>query len=734
MRSVILLFCLIPVLIQAQVNPNLSYDLVRSINQAERVNRSNDHDIHLILKGDVKKLSTFIKNHKGSEKYSISNLIAATLPVSALSELSHLEYLKKAEAYSGALHFNDVVAIAQTRVDTVYSASGLLQQSYTGKDVIFGMIDSGIDPTHPDFQNDDGTTRIIAFWDQNDKLSNLPPYGYGKEYTQTDIDNGAMTSYLDTTYGGHGSAVAGVAAGGGMAHPDIRGMAPEADIIVVGIDPSVLDYLDRTPSMLNIVDAIDYIFSYADALDKPAVINISLGGIEGSHDGQDLPTQMIDALIEEKAGRAVVTSAGNAANTQHHIQFNVDNDTLFTWFKSMYSNSALCKRDSGAYMSFYGDSADVVNLQFSISAEERFPCCDILDETGFKPFLSSLGQIGVDTLWDSVNIVGIVSTYVEKMEGTYAYFMEIETDHMDLLWRYSITGNGRIDGWAGPLSARSCNSTYILNPAFVGTPSQIENYNNFILPDNDQTIGTAYACSKNVITVGAYDVRTSMTDVDSFNRSYFTNPLYRASFSSLGPTRDGRIKPEIMATGSRIVTTQASHVLAQKATSERYTLYLGGQHSITDGTSFAAPAVAGIVALYFEKHPYADINDVRHAMITTALEDPFMGPMPNNSYGYGRINAYKMLLDVPAGIPEELQTLDALIYPNPARGQIIVQLPYSEHSEKYQISVYNLLGVAVYREVVQSQTHFISLEQKGSFVVFIRNEKGEMYSKMVIVK
>ncbi len=377
----------LPFMAYGQDYSKLSYDLVKSLHDPETLSKTNTKNVALILKGDKQKLTAFVKSKGGTVKYQVADMLAVRLPADKLPELAELPYLKKAETHSSPLYFNDKVALRQTLVDTVQAGGGQLQQPYTGAGIIFGMIDSGIDPTHPDFQNEDSTTRILAFWDQSDTLSSLAPYGYGRGYTQQDIDNGAMSNYLDSIYGGHGSAVAGVAVGGGRAHPDIKGMAPDANIIAVGIDPNVLNYLDRTPSMLQIVDGVDYIFKHADSLNMPAVVNISLGGIEGSHDGRDLPTQMIDAMLGAKYGRALVTSAGNSAQTKHHTQFKVTGDTLFTWFESMYSNSEVCKRDSGAYMSFYGDSLEVVNLQVSIAAEDRSPCCTILDETGFRPYL-----------------------------------------------------------------------------------------------------------------------------------------------------------------------------------------------------------------------------------------------------------------------------------------------------------------------------------------------------------
>lgn len=737
MKTSILIFLLsIPTLIISQSSGSLSYRLSKIVteSQLQENKKSLDKEIHLILKGDTKAIQQFLLENNGTIKYQYNSIFAVRMPLRAIEKLANLAGLEKAEIHNQALEFNDIKAIQYTAVDTVHAGGGLLLNSYTGKGVVVGVIDSGIDPTHPDFKNDNGTTRILAFWDQNNTQSSLPPYGYGKEYTEADINNGLMASYLDTTFNGHGTAVTSMAAGGGKTHANVKGMAPEAGIIVVGINPSTLDYLDRTPSMLAIVDGIDYIFNKAESMGMPAVINISLGGMEGSHDAKDLPTRLIEGMLDAKSGRALVVSSGNSAATKHHIGFDVQNETLFTWFEGMYSNSSVCKRDSGAYMSFYGDSLDVINLTYNIGAEEQNPCCNILDETGFRPFIQTLGQLKVDTLKSGNTVIGVVTTFVEKIEDTYALFMEVESVEMDLLWRFSFAGNGKVDGWGGPTTKRSCNSTYILYPFLVGNASQIDNYDNYVTPDNNQTVGNAYACSDKVITVGAYSVNQNMLDVDSVNRTYFITPKGKAGFSSLGPTRDGRIKPDISGPGSRIIVAQASQVLADKAANSRATLYVSGMHSITDGTSFSSPAVAGIVALYFEKYPNATYQNVKEAMITTAYQDALTGLTPNNDNGYGRINAYQMLLSDGINSVEDVTVLDALVYPNPSNGQFYVELPNTIITGELTMQIYDLRGMLIQQKVIQESRFSINLAASGFYILQLTNSTGKTFISKIIVE
>lgn len=724
----------LPMFLVAQVSP-LSYQLNQVIGSSSNdvSKRSSDAEIHIVVKGNVKNIQAFLTKNSGTIKYQYDDLMAIRFPEKELSKLLSVEGLVKAELHNTPFDLMDETALRITSADSVHAGGGNLQQSYTGKNVVVGIIDSGIDPTHPDFKNDDGTTRILAFWDQNDFSASLAPYGYGKEYTSSDIDAGSMANYLDTTYDGHGTAVTGMAAGGGKVRSDIKGMAPDADIVVVGVRASDLDYVNRTPYMLQLVDAINYIFEIAEAEGKPAVVNLSLGGIEGSHDAQDLPTQLIEKMLDAKNGRAVVVSAGNAGEVKHHVQYEVDQDTAFTWFRSMYSNTERCKRDSGAYMSFYGDEKDIENLFINISAENRTPCCTADDETGFRAVKQTIGQPISYTLTNGSKQIGVVTTFLEKIGTSYGYFVEIKSKEMSRFWRISFTGSGKVDGWAGPLNRRSCNSDFIYNPLALGSAEQTRKLGRYVEPDLTQNIGSAYACSEKVITVGAYNTNTSMLDVDSVLRSFGGIQMDRASFSSIGPTRTGIIKPDLTGPGSRVFTAQASQELVSMAASNRSNLHLGGMHSVTDGTSFSSPAVAGIIALYLEKNPNANYADIKQALLSSTDQDAQTGTnMPNNENGYGRVNAFQMLLyQVPAGILE-FGSLDALVYPNPTSGYVHIELSKELAKQNIHLTLTDIKGTVIMKSTFLGYQHNFELNNSGIYFLNLRDNNGKSTTKKIV--
>ncbi|MDE0772251.1 MAG: S8 family peptidase [Salibacteraceae bacterium] len=698
--------------------------------------RGSKKELHLVVKGNPKNIKAFLGLHAGILKYQYDDIMAIRIPQNTLGDLVSLKGLIKAEIHNTPMEVMDATAIQLTSVDTVHAGGGSLQQAYTGNGVVVGIIDSGIDPTHPDFKNDDGTTRILAFWDQNDFSGNLAPYGYGKEYTGVDIDAGLMVNYLDTTYNGHGTAVTGMAAGGGKVRADVKGMAPEADIVVVGNRPSDLDYTNRMPYMLKLVDGINYIFKVAEAAGKPAVINISLGGIEGSHDAQDLPTQLIERMLDAKNGRALVVSAGNAGSVRHHVQYKMNRDTAFTWYRSMHANTGVCSRDSGAYMSFYGDEKDIDNLLINISAE-NLPCCNgAADETGYRVVKQTVGQKVTYTLNNGSTQIGVVTTFLEKIGTTYGYFVEIKSQEMNRFWRISFTGTGKVDGWSGPLNRRSCNSDFIYNSlALGGSASETRKLGRYVKPDLQQNIGNAYACSQKVITVGAYSANTHMYDIDSIRRNFPVVQKDRIAFSSIGPTRTGVTKPDLTGPGSRVITAQASQELSSMAISSRSSLYLGGKHSVIDGTSFSSPAVAGIVALYLEKNPDAGYAEIKRALLNTTDQDVQTGAeMPNNENGYGRVNAYQMLLyQDPVGI-NELKKLDALVYPNPSSGKFKIELSRLDFDQDYELTIVDLKGQTILESAFKSHEFEFSIDLTGVYILQLTDKEENAYFYKLIVQ
>ena len=167
------------------------------------------------------------------------------------------------------------------------------------------QFEDGIELDHPDFQFEDGTTRVLSLWDhrqpEDDPFRVPEPYGYGQEWNSEDI-NLEITGH-EGTFFGHGSNVAGIAAGNANATGELTGVAPNADLIVVQTNFDLPNWTS------TIADAIEFIFDKADELGKPVVVNLSLGTYSGSRDGLDASALRIDEMVQEQPGRVVVSAA-----------------------------------------------------------------------------------------------------------------------------------------------------------------------------------------------------------------------------------------------------------------------------------------------------------------------------------------------------------------------------------------------------------------------------------------
>ena len=243
---------------------------------------------------------------------------------------------------------NDTMRIVQN-VDSVHMGADPLYQDFTGKDVIVGYIDSGLDLDHEDFQNADGTTRVLYYWDHTlgyDEERTPVKYGYGQVWDSTSINDGTCTS---TDAAAHGTTVTGTGSGNGNATGTHQGVATHSDIIIVETNFGLANWT------LTIADAVDFIFSMADSLDKPAVVNASLGTYLGSHDGTDPAAQVIDSLLNDKNGRIMVAAAGNSGSQgKYHVKGIVDADTSYTW---MQVNPESAFDVPACYFDLWADSA-----------------------------------------------------------------------------------------------------------------------------------------------------------------------------------------------------------------------------------------------------------------------------------------------------------------------------------------------------------------------------------------
>ena len=608
----LLTFCFSCIYAQhAKINFPLKIELERQANRQTL--------FPLFVVGDAVKIKKEVIKLNGEVVRSVKNIVQVKLPIASIEAFSKNEFVQSIPySFSKGVVLSDTMTI-HNNVTPIHNGVSPLLQPYTGKGVVFGIIDTGNDIVHPDFKDTLGNTRIYRIWDQVS----------GLYWDSTSINNSTCT-HTDYSYTDHGTHVAGIGAGNGLAVNNYAGVAGEATIVAVASDFNAPNWL------LTVVDAVDYIFSVADSLNMPCVINASIGDYFGSHDGTDPAAFLIDSLVNYKPGRAFVCAGGNAGFFNWHVEQHVTSDTSFTFLKY---NPTSALGFGAVYYEVWSDTVDFNTVDYAFGA--NLPS-GTFEERGRTPFVNIKNRLGnyIDTIWNGSNVLAIVETYAELQDDKY--LLQVLLNEPDSnTYNFSIlsTGSGTFDFWSTNLLGTS-----VIVETGLPTIAQYPAMAHYTLPDSSKTTVSSFSCHPNLITVANFFNRKTYLDVDSIVRVRTETPGEKGVSSSLGPDRRGNLKPDIGATGDVTIGPNDSTTIALNlASPDRYKVAFGGMHRINGGTSMASPVVAGTVALYFQKCPNATMAEVKSAILSTARQDGFTGAVPNTIFGYGKVDAFAAL-------------------------------------------------------------------------------------------
>jgi len=650
---------------------------------------------------DFSKFANTTINYQAGNIYSVTSSLQTIKNIAKLPNVLRIEYAKS--------HYQLMAdtAVVKNKIKDIKLGTPPLTQAYDGSGVIVGIIDSGTDFNHPDFKDASGKSRIKYLWDMTKpSAANTPTvYGYGQEWSNTEIDLGQCT-HTDLTHYGHGTNSSGIAAGNGYSINKYEGMAPKADIIIVALDFNRAGFI--------ISDALQYIISKSQLLNKPLVVNASVGDYYGSHDGTDLESQIINNMIANFPGRALVASAGNAGPVKFHVGYTINNtDTNYTWISN---------NNSQIYVSEYADTNQIKNVKYSINVTN--PSFKDLGNTSFKTYNYALNTIKRDTIYHNSNRIGIVESSADiNTFGVYELAITIKADSIGYLWGIHHTGNGKIDSW---------NFDYVTNN--IPSASIYPKITHYKIADTLQTIVSGFQCSNEVITVGNYINRNQYIDVNNVLQSNSETPGQLHISSSSGPTRDNRIKPDIIATGATILASSPlAHILNLKVNAP-YLVAQGGFHVTAGGTSASSPVVAGLAALYFQKHPTATNQQLKDAIINCAYQDAFTGiNLPNNKWGYGKLNGFATMTcgESPQNIKDLGNASDIQVFPNPLTSETNILFPNSDFKT---IKLYNSSGQLVrYEECSEKQYQLHRNQLATGLYLLISEEKNATYKIKIII-
>lgn len=518
-------------------------------------------------------------------------IVTGRLPltrIEAVRALSFVESLKAAQPVQPTLG----AGVTETNASPDLLPSGTLSNGGSG--VVVGIIDYGCDYAHRNFLTGSGRTRLMSIWHQAGSFDLAGTVPYGREYSSSEInaalaqpDPYAALGYAprpDTRFsvGTHGTHVMDIAAGNGFGS-GVAGFAPDADLVFVDVahsdiafsGPGVVESTFGDSVML--LEAVRYIFDKAGS--RPCVINISLGTNGGPHDATTLVEQGIDGLIAADPNRAVTIAASNTHDDGIHASGTLaqggTHDLVWRVPTNDYSHNEL---------------------------ELWYNAGDVFDVELITPSGNSLGTIPAGSNGELMDATGAVQIFAVNRIGdpnngdnTIGIFLErtVDSGNWTVRLHAKTVHNGHFHAWI----ERDNTSPSSFKPPH----------------DNTHTIGSI-SCGRNTIVVGSYDAHKP------------TQPI--SYFSSEGPTRDGRKKPEISGPGHAV---RAAHSRT------------GTEVVSKSGTSMAAPAVAGIVALMMAEAQGNGIDltnqDIHDILKSTHQSNPPNAGNWDARYGVGRVNA-----------------------------------------------------------------------------------------------
>lgn len=488
------------------------------------------------------------------------------------------------------------------------TASGITQVQgrpleLTGRGVILAFADTGINYENRVFQKEDGTSRILAIWDQTVQ-DGEPPEGFeiGTEYTREMINEALrlerprdLVKTVDED--GHGTRLAALAAGsvleGGAGYSS---PAYDADILVVKLRPSkqyLREYYLIPDSATayassDIMMAIKYLNSFARAFQRPIVFCLGMGSNYRDHEGDSVFSRYITSIASSQS-RIMVIAGGNEGNSSHHFEGN---------FVTAPSGRGTETQNMEIYVS---EGVDGFLLQIWTSAPVNLSVSIRTPGGEFVAPVSVLFQTNLRYRFVfEETVITVYNAYIAQGSGDALVLLRFEKPTSGI-WTVGVTDtegtpNARFDAWL-PISG------FLEQPVY------------FLQPNPNITL-TSPSYASDAITVSTYNS--------------FDNSIYQAS--GRGFSRDGLIKPDLAAPGVNI--TIAGNRLGKTPLISTYT-----------GSSLAAAITAGAAAQFMQwavidtNAPFIRSQELKNYFIRGARRDP-SDTYPNRIWGYGRLDLY----------------------------------------------------------------------------------------------
>ena len=560
---------------------------------------------------------------------SWDNIHATSIPLGRLSALSGRSEVQRIEAGRPCQICVDTTA-SILNVKDVWNGTSPVP-ALTGKGVVMGIEDIGFDLTHPTFYSRDlRDYRIKAFWDMLDPDTLDSELCVGRDYKGKDalLRKAHATDGLKQTHGVH---TAGCAAGSGYDSP-YRGMAPEAELCLVAnavaSDKEFIAEEDEYKyTTATDVLGFQYIFDYAQSVGKPCVISFS----EGAHEDLYGDAQLLYEVLEKMTGpgRIIVASAGNSSVNKTYLHKPLGKDSISSF---IHSNT------SAAYYTLRHSDKTEIRLDFSRPASPGKSICSYSVTTD-RIILQEDSIVNDTILVDEHPYMIFTASYPScyNPQDWATELLIVSLDEKPL-------GRGTDHYVRITLSGKDEDVECFASGGLFLDVSGQPQYQTAVPTHNINFP----AAAPSIIAVGGTAHRTGVRNYYGAWKSYdMGDDGRRWACSSVGPTMQGLIKPDVMAPACNIISAYSSYYIEHnpKANDVDWDVshfqFQGREYSwnSNSGTSMSSPIVGGIVALWLQLCPTLTPQDLLQTIQATSQHHDPLLTYPNNEYGHGEIDA-----------------------------------------------------------------------------------------------
>lgn len=616
------------------------------------------------------------------------NVVSLKIPLELFNEQFYfpgIEYLESSTIMEPYLDG----AILDIHADSVHNGINL-PQSYTGKNVLVGVVDWGFEYIHPTFYDTTMTqNRVVAAWDQVKTTGPSPTgFNYGTVYSNTTEIETAERDTFSFVSDYHGTHVAGIAGGAG-AGTIYRGVGFESDLLFAQMNGHASYSLD----------AYQWMYNVSQSLGKRLVINNSFGSVRDNPlDGTSLFSQAVEAYID--SGVVFCVSAGNSGGSNFHLEKTFNNDSIRTRVGGF--NYTSDPDLWGETIQMWGEPGNNFSTKIRIINGSN----QVILETPFyntgtaQPYLDTFMNFGIDTVWYRVTVDA-----THPLNGRPQMKIDVRMPtNGDKCIMISEATSGTVHYWNSRLTIFGGGNTAY---PFVSYGS------GYSVGNSEYAVGHPSVTS-GVISVAAHTTNANIT-----------------SFSSHGPRMDEFEKPDISAPGLNIVSALNSAAVGSFTPITTVNFNSNDYDFVRlSGTSMSCPMVTGTVALMLEANPNLTPAEVKDLIKYTAYEDSYTGTIFGHSdiWGRGKLDAYQAVKTVFTVDVDELSIKEIKYYPNP-----VIDIIYLDNSNTVNLNyeVFSMDGKKIFTGKMENNSIDFSNFDSGIYLIHLF-EKDVMKSFKVI--